>query len=77
MRDLWYELAAKLNEVSLKQDKDVAIWMWTKSEKFSIKSVYEHATMNDVGLPYSRVWMANIPDKSNLYVASRTKNYPN
>jgi hypothetical protein len=47
----------------LNRDKDVTIWKWNKSGKFPVKSVYEHLTRNNVGLPFNRVWRAKIPEK--------------
>jgi hypothetical protein len=38
LRDQWYQLAAKLNLVSLNDEKDSAVWKWT-SRKFTVKSV--------------------------------------
>jgi hypothetical protein len=71
VRDQWYELTSKLNRVSLNHDKDVAIWKWNKSRKFTVRSVYEHLIRSDVGLTYSKVWRARIHEKNQcLHVVS-------
>jgi hypothetical protein len=44
IRHQWYMLAAHLNSIQLNNEKDRPIWKWTKSKKFSVKSVYEHLT---------------------------------
>jgi hypothetical protein len=47
----------------LDSDKDQAVWKWNASKKFSVKSVYDFLARNDVGLSYSRVWRAKLPEK--------------
>jgi hypothetical protein len=42
IRDKWYELTDRLNNISLNDENDVTIWKWTSSKKFIVKSVYEH-----------------------------------
>jgi hypothetical protein len=44
IREQWYELARKLNLVTLSQDNDKVIWKWSKSGKFTVKYVYDHIT---------------------------------
>jgi hypothetical protein len=44
IRQQWYMLAAYLSSIQLNNEKDKPIWKWTKSKKFSVKSVYEHLT---------------------------------
>jgi hypothetical protein len=52
IRDQWYELAGKLNEVVLNNEKDDVMWKCNASKIFSVKSVYEHLTKNDCGNSY-------------------------
>jgi hypothetical protein len=63
IRSQWYELAVKLNSISLNNDKDLPVWKWTANKMFSVKSVYDHMTRNDSGVAYKRVWKVNIPEK--------------
>jgi hypothetical protein len=34
IRDQWYELAARLNEVDLNDEKDKVVWKWITIERF-------------------------------------------
>jgi hypothetical protein len=49
IRDIWYDLAGKLNMVSLNDNEDKLVWKWTVDKKFSIKSVYLELTKHDNG----------------------------
>jgi hypothetical protein len=44
IRDQWYNLAQKLNEVVLAESMDAVVWKWVVSKKFTVKSVYDHLT---------------------------------
>jgi hypothetical protein len=50
VREQWYELARKLNQVTLSQDSDHVIWKWSKTGKFTMKSVYDQIIKRDEGL---------------------------
>jgi hypothetical protein len=63
IRNQWYELAAKLNSISLNNNKDLPLWKWNVNKIFSVKSVYDYMTRNDAGVAYKRVWKAKIPKK--------------
>jgi hypothetical protein len=55
-----------LNTVSLNNGKDIAVWKWTKSKKFTVKSVYEFLIRDDDGNPYNRVWRATVPKEKKI-----------
>jgi hypothetical protein len=63
IRNQWYELAAKLNSISLNNNKDLPLWKWNVNKIFLVKSVYDYMTRNDAGVAYKRVWKAKIPKK--------------
>jgi hypothetical protein len=42
VREQWYDLAVKLNNIVLNDEKDVPLCRWTASKKFTVKSVYDH-----------------------------------
>jgi hypothetical protein len=42
VRRQWYDLAAKLNNVTLRVEKDEPVWKWTTTKQFSVKSIYDH-----------------------------------
>jgi hypothetical protein len=44
IRDVWYEMARKLNRVVLNGSDDKPVWKWTSTKKFSVKSVYLELT---------------------------------
>jgi hypothetical protein len=48
--------------------EDVPIWRWTASNFFTVKSVYDHLTRDDKGLPYNRVWRAKIAEKIKIFM---------
>jgi hypothetical protein len=52
----WYDLAAKLNIVTLDENKDKVVWKWTTSKQFTVKSVYEKLTRDDDGPAYKVIW---------------------
>jgi hypothetical protein len=55
LRVQWYELAARLNLVSLDDKKDVPMWRWTSNRRFSVKSMYKHLTKDVRGFAYKRI----------------------
>jgi hypothetical protein len=49
IRDMWYELARRLNMVVLTMDEDKPVWKWIANKKFSVKYVYLELTKNEGG----------------------------
>jgi hypothetical protein len=39
IRAQWYDLANKLNRFPLNNDNNVALWKWSVSKTFTVKSV--------------------------------------
>jgi hypothetical protein len=68
LRVQWYELAARLNLVSLDDKKDVPMWRWTSNRRFSVKSMYEHLTKDVRGFAYKRIWKSKIPEKIKIFM---------
>jgi hypothetical protein len=66
--DQWYELAARLNNVSLNDEKDLPLWRWNANKIFSVKSVYNHLTKNESSVAYKRIWKAKIPEKIKIFM---------
>jgi hypothetical protein len=62
VRDQWYDLASKLNNVVLNEGKDLIPWR-TTSKKNTVESVYEHLTKDDNGPDFKRVWKTKLPEK--------------
>jgi hypothetical protein len=52
----WYDLARKLNSLSLNDDEDIPIWKWTGNRKFSVKSVYMQLTKGCVENGFRVIW---------------------
>jgi hypothetical protein len=44
VRERWYDLATRLNNVTLNNNNDIALWKWLASRQFIVKSVYQHLT---------------------------------
>jgi hypothetical protein len=44
VREQWYRLAIRLNNVVLNDTKDKVVWRWTPSRQFTVRSVYMHLT---------------------------------
>jgi hypothetical protein len=63
IRGQWYELAGKLNNVRISDDKDITLWKWTANKRFSVKSVYDHLSRDESDPNYKRIWKAKIPEK--------------
>jgi hypothetical protein len=63
IRDQWYHLARRMNNVSLSDNQDKVIWNWSHNKQYSVKSVYQHLTRDDDGLAYTKIWKAKIPLK--------------
>jgi hypothetical protein len=76
VRKQWYHLAARLNRVSLNDEKDKATWKWTPNKDFSVNSVYKHMTRDDNGNAYCKIWKA-MDWQGNLYVDGGSKGNPN
>jgi hypothetical protein len=68
VRTQWYELATKLNRVSLRECNDLPLWWWTANKVFSVKSVYNHMTKNEVGVDYKRIWKTKLPEKIKIFM---------
>jgi hypothetical protein len=56
IRMQWYDLARKLNSLSLNDDEDIPIWKWTGNRKFSVKSVYMQLTKGCVENGFRVIW---------------------
>jgi hypothetical protein len=70
IRTQWYELATKLNRITLYicDEVDVVHWKWNVSKTFSVKSDYEHLTKDDSGLSHKRIWKTKIPVKIKTFM---------
>jgi hypothetical protein len=55
LRDQWYELASKLNSISLNENKDEVRWRWAASKKFIVRSVYQQLTEDDSGQAFQDI----------------------
>jgi hypothetical protein len=64
LRVQWYELAAKLNSVVLKDGRDEVKWKWSSSKHFTVRSVYQQLTKTDNGQSYQIIWKAKIPPEN-------------
>jgi hypothetical protein len=49
-------------------ERDRAIWVWEKSRKFSVKSMYNHLFSWEVNSPNKKLWKAKIPLKINIFM---------
>jgi hypothetical protein len=67
-RAQWYDLAVRLNNFPLNGNVDMAYWKWMSSRRFTVKSVYEHLTIGDVGTDYKKVWSAKMPTKIKIFM---------
>jgi hypothetical protein len=63
IRDMWYELARRLNRVVLTMDEDKPVWKWTADKKFSVKFVYLELTKNEGGPNFRFIWKNKLPEK--------------
>jgi hypothetical protein len=54
--------------VTLNDDRNIAIWKWTASKKFSVRSVYEQLSRDESGPNYKRIWKAKIPKKIKIFM---------
>jgi hypothetical protein len=61
IRDIWYELAAKLNMVTLNGNENKLVWKWTADKNFSVKSVYMELTKLDNGPSFRIIWKSKLP----------------
>jgi hypothetical protein len=52
VREQWYDLATKLNNMSMNDNTDHVIWKWSGRKQFMVKSVYQQLTKDDDGLSY-------------------------
>jgi hypothetical protein len=68
IREQWYLLASQLNALSLGDGKDQPIWKWTGSKNFSVKSVYDQLSKDDLGPSFKRIWKAKVPEKIKIFM---------
>jgi hypothetical protein len=68
VREQWYRLGTRLNNVVLSDTKDKVVWRWAPSRKFTVRSIYRHLTKNDNGLSYKAIWKAKIPVKIKIFM---------
>jgi hypothetical protein len=68
IRHQWYELAAKLNNVILNENKDKVAWKWTASGSFSVKLVYEHLIKDENGHACRVNWKVKIHEKIKIFM---------
>jgi hypothetical protein len=57
-----------LNTISLDDNKDQAVWKWSKLRKFFVKSTYYFLAKDDVGVSYGRIWKTRIPEKIKIFM---------
>jgi hypothetical protein len=61
---IWYDV---LN-FSLSNEPDKISWIFEKSGRFSVKSVYNGLTKNDSGLYHKKIWKGKIPPKIKFFM---------
>jgi hypothetical protein len=52
----------------LEGGQDMAIWKWSPSKKFTVKSVYAQLTKNDADPSFKRIWKSKIPEKIKCFM---------
>jgi hypothetical protein len=52
--------------IALVEDKPY--WKWTKGDKFSVKSVYNHLCGNGIGRSFKHLWKSKIPLKIKIWL---------
>jgi hypothetical protein len=69
LRDQWYELASKLNSISLNVCRDEVKWIWSPNLKFSVQSMYNQLNRSDESGPsFKYNWRAKVPQKIKIFM---------
>jgi hypothetical protein len=68
VREQWYKLASKLNNIELNDEVDIPVWKWSKNGRFSVKSVYMYLTKDENGPRFSKIWKAKLPEKIKIFM---------
>lgn len=53
---------------ALTNKPDSPKWIWDKSGKFTVRSLYSHLCSHEYGLPYNVIWKAKIPLKIKIFM---------
>lgn len=61
-------LRDKLMEVGLNEQPDLPIWKWSKSEKFTVKPMYDMLTNTGPTRSSTHLWKARIPLKIKIWL---------
>jgi hypothetical protein len=54
--------------MALSYGKDKPIWKWTKTEKFSVKSMYKNLCSNGINRSFKHLWKAKISLKIKIWL---------
>lgn len=57
-----------MNQVNLTQEKKSPRWKWSKSGKFTVKSVYKHVCRNGMDRSFRHLWKSKIPLKIKVWL---------
>ena len=65
--DLWLQIPNEVYSYNFDNIADEVSWKWSKSGKFSTKTVYNHLAGDDFGSNYKHIWKAKLPYKIKIF----------
>ncbi|XP_071680257.1 uncharacterized protein [Lolium perenne] len=57
-----------VRQTTLSHEKDKSCWKWTKSGKFTVKSMYNHLCRNSMDRSFKHLWKSRIPLKIKIWL---------
>ena len=61
-------------QFELREADDLILWKFEKNRKFSVKSLYNALTKNDVGPSHKLIWKSKVPQKIKIFIWLLTNN---
>jgi hypothetical protein len=68
LRTSWEEIWERAKRFQLVDTSDEVMWKLGTLKKFSVKSVYNGLTKNEIGVYHKRIWKGRIPPKIKIFL---------
>jgi hypothetical protein len=74
LREHWNNILRDVSNIILDTSDDVILWKFGNKGSFTVKSVYNALSTNDVGPYHKKIWKGNIPAKIKIFLWSVMNN---
>lgn len=66
----WLDIVDNAYKFRYQNEEDTISWRWGAKGTYTTKSVYDHLTMDDLGISFQHIWKSKISYKVKIHLAA-------